>query len=345
MKWLSKDFLYQPNVKKHFCLVFIGFVLGILVYDYVNFSGFRNIGELLSSGFLGILIAYVVHFSNRPINTLLPWKKQPGQRLLMGILIHLIIGVLLIFGTLLIYGKLNTHISLFEEDPNDILVKIAILLFCTALIYNIIYFAFYSYYEYAMGQVLEIKLKRKQTQLQLNALKSQLGPHFLFNSMNALSSLFQKDTQRAESFIRSLAGSYEYVLNNYESPLVQVADELSFVESYCFLMRTRFGDHLNLEVGFSTEVLQSKIPPLTLQMLVENAVKHNVMGPNQPLEVKMSFDNKKLRISNNKTNKRQQLESLKIGLKNITSRYALLTNKSVEIIDDHEFTVVLPLIL
>lgn len=344
MKWISKDLIYQPKVRRHFSIIFIGFVLGILAYDYVNFSLSRNNGELFSSGFLGILIAYIVHYSNLPLNTGLPWKKQPGLRLLAGILIHLTIGLLLVFGSLWIHGKLNAPNSLFEEDPNDILVKIAILLFCAALIYNIIYFAFYSYHEYAMGQVLEIKLKRKQTQLQLNALKSQLGPHFLFNSMNALSSLFRKDTQRAESFIRSLAGSYEYVLSTYESPLVSVAEELSFVESYCFLMRTRFGDHLNLEVGFSAEVLQSKVPPLSLQMLVENAVKHNLMGPNQPLEVKMTCDNKKLRVSNTKTGKRQKLESLKIGLKNISSRYALLTNKSVEIIDDHDFTVVLPLI-
>ena len=322
----------------------MGFLLGILIYDYINFSESKNYGELFSSGFLGILIAYIVHYSNLPISTLFPWKKQPGLRLLAGIFVHLLIALSIVFGLLWIYGKIYGPISFFIEDPNDVLVKIAILIFCTALIYNIIYFAFYSYYEYSTGQVLEIKLKRKQIQLQLDALKSQLGPHFLFNSINTLSSLFHEDTQRAESFIRSLAGSYEYVLNKYEAPLVRVFEELSFVESYCFLMRTRFGDHLNLQVRFSPEVLQSKVPPLTLQMLVENAVKHNVIGPHQKLEVQMTEENKKLIVSNNKTAKRQKSESLNIGLKNISSRYELLVNKSVEIIDNDEFKVVLPLI-
>lgn len=344
MKWITKDFLNQPKVKKHFSLVFIGFLLGIAFYGYINFSGFQNNTELFFSGLLGIFVAYLVHFSNLPLNKYLPWKKQPGFRLLVGIFIHLIIGLLVVNGILWAYANLLGLNPLFSEDPNDVLIKIGILLFCLALVYNIIYFAFYSYYEYSKGQVLEIKLKRKQTELQLNALKSQLSPHFLFNSMNALSSLFQKDVEKAESFIRSLASSYQYVLDKYESPLVRLEEELSFVDAYCFLIKTRFGDYLHMEVDFPPAVLQSKIPPLTLQMLVENAVKHNVMEPSKPLYVRMDLNGTDIRVSNNKTAERSKLESLKIGLKNIASRYELLTDKSIQVIDDKDFTVRLPLI-
>ncbi|MEM9650070.1 MAG: histidine kinase [Bacteroidota bacterium] len=328
----------------HLSLTFTGFLLGMLIYGFVNFSGFQNTREFVLSGFLGIFLLYAAHFSNPLIDKLIPWKKEPGQRLLVGILVHSLIGGILVFGILWIYGQLLGTSTLFLSDESDILIKTGILLFCIALIYNIIYFAFHSYYIYSKGQVMEARLKRKQIQLQLYALKSQLSPHFLFNSINTLSSLFQKDTQKAESFIRSLAGSYEYVLNTYESPLVTVAEELSFVESYYFLIKTRFGEHFNLDIKFPDYVLKSKIPPLTLQMLVENAVKHNVMGPSQHLEVKMTVKDKKIRVFNVKTNQRPKMNSLKIGLRNIASRYELLTDKSIEVVDHHSFTVTLPLI-
>jgi len=344
MKLISKEFLNQPTVKKHFSFVSIGFLLGVLTYGFVHFNGFQNTMEAMLSGILGILLAYFVHFSNRFINSIIPWKKQPGLRLLLGIVFHLILSVLLVFGTLWFYDLLQGTPSLFLEDTYDVVTKIGILLFCALLIYNIIYFAFYSYNEYSRGQVMEVKLKRKQVQLQLNALKSQLSPHFLFNSLNTLSSLFQKDTQKAESFIRSLAHSYEYVLNKYEFPLVTLSEELEFVKTYCFLMRTRFGEYLNLDVRLAPDVLESKIPPMTLQMLVENAVKHNVMAVGQSLEITIKVDDKKLIVTNNKTSKRPEMNSLKIGLNNIVSRYRLLANKSIEVIDDTWFTVKLPLI-
>ena len=344
MKWIYRDFLYQPNVRIHLILIFTGFLLGILFYGFVNFSGYQSIWEFVLSGSLGIILSYAAHFSNPLISTLIPWKKQPGLRLLSGILIHAVIGQVVVLGILWGYGRLFGASSLFQVDKNDTLLKIGILLFCTALIYNIIYFAVHSYYTYSKGQVMEAQLKRKQIQLQLSALKSQLSPHFLFNSINTLSSLFQKDTQKAELFIRSLAGSYEYVLDKYESPLVTVAEELSFVQSYYFLIKTRFGEHFHLDIQFPDRVLESKIPPLTLQMLVENAVKHNVMGPSQPLEVKMTVVNDKIRVSNVKTDQRPKMDSLKIGLQNIASRYELLINKSIEIVDDRNFTVTLPLI-
>lgn len=344
MKWISKDFLYRPTVRKHLILVFMGFLLGLTSYGFINFNGFQNTWEPLLSGLLGIALAYVTHYSSPSINTFVPWKKQPGLRLLIGIATHLVFGALLVYGTLWAHERLFATSVLFLEDVNDVLLKIGILLFCAALIYSIIYFAIYSYHHYSKGQVLQLQLKRKQAQLQLNALKSQLSPHFLFNSMNTLSSLFQKDTGQAETFIRSLGNSYQYVLNKYDDPLVTVKDELAFVKSYCFLIRTRFGEHLTLDVGLSEEVLQSKVPPLTLQMLVENAVKHNVMGPSMPLHVKISADSRKLSVSNNKTAERPKMTSLKIGLQNIASRYELLAQKSIEVIDNEHFTVHLPLI-
>ncbi|MEM7381175.1 MAG: histidine kinase [Bacteroidota bacterium] len=331
-------------MRKHLLYIFTGFLLGVLVYSYVRFSHLQKFYELLLSGILGILIAYGAHWSNVLLDRLIPWRKQPGLRLLIGIISLALVGCTMVFSALWVYHMSVENLQLFSEDPEDMALKIIILLLCISLLYNIIYFALYSYDHYAQGQVLELQLERKQTQLQLAALKSQLSPHFLFNSMNTLSSLFAKDVDKAETFIRALAQSYQYTLNKYEDLMVPVAEELKFVQAYCFLMRTRFGEHLSLEIDLDKDTMNSKVPPLTLQMLVENAVKHNVMNSSQPLKVRLSSDGSLLSVSNNKTSKRPKMESLKIGLKNIAARYDLLVNKKIEIEDSERFTVRLPLI-
>lgn len=344
MKWMIKDLIYQPHVRKHLLLISIGFLIGYLGYGFIHFNGFQNTWELVFSAVLGVCLAYSAYYSNAVINQLIPWRQQPGLRLLTGIFIHMVLGCILVYGALWGYEYFRSGNSLFLADSNDVLIKIGILLFCAALVYNIIYFAIYSYYHYSKGQLLAVQLKRKQTQLQLNALKSQLSPHFLFNSMNTLSSLFQKDTEQAETFIRALGNSYEYVLSRYDDPLVTVGEELTFVNSYCFLIRTRFGEHLTLDLNLPTPILESKIPPLTLQMLVENAVKHNVMSPSSPLTLTIGTDRGKITVTNNKTAKRPKMDSLKIGLRNIASRYELLTDKTIEVTDTDIFKVQLPII-
>ncbi|PCJ94801.1 MAG: hypothetical protein COA50_10430 [Flavobacteriaceae bacterium] len=344
MKWLAKYFLHQPTVRKHLSLFFIGILLGIASYSFINFDGLQNNWGFILSAFLGLCVTYVVHFSNPFIDKFVPWRKQPGLRMLTGIVMHTVLGAFFVYGGLWSSEQFFSTITLFTKNTNDALVKIGILLFSAALVYNILYFAFYSYQYYSKGQVLQLQLQRKQAQLQLNALKSQLSPHFLFNSINTMSSLFQKDTEKAETFIRSLGDSYQYVLKKYNDPLVLVKDELEFVQRYCFLIRTRFGEHLTLDIGLSDAVLHSKIPPLTLQILVENAVKHNVMGPSRPLEVKITANTQEICISNNKTKERPKMDSLKIGLQNISSRYELLVNKPIEVVDNNHFTVYLPLI-
>lgn len=345
MKRIFDHLLYQPNVRRHLSLLLGGSLLGILIYWFVNFSGFQGSWELLPSALLGIVMAYLAHYTNTLLNRLVPWKKHTGLRLLSGLVTHLTLGTGLIFIAFLSHKQLFGLSNVLGEDPKDPLIKTAILLFCAALIYNIIYFATYSYQRYAKGQVLELQQERQQTQLQLKALKSQLSPHFLFNSMNTLSSLFQKDTEKAEIFIRALANSYQYTLKTYGDRLVMVTEELTFVRAYCELIRTRFGDHLGLDVQLSPEVLGSKVPPLTLQMLVENAVKHNVMSASSPLKVHIAVEGKKLCITNNKTTKRRPgRDSLKIGLRNIAARYELLAHKSITVLDTNEFTVQLPLI-
>ncbi|WP_165819384.1 sensor histidine kinase [Flagellimonas aquimarina] len=325
-------------------LIIFGFIVGSLFYSFHNFSGKPSFWELVLNGMLGVAISYVFHFCNLFLNKTIHWKQYTGLRLLLGIVIHLILGLCIVFLGLKGYELLYHDYSFFSGEGNKILLKISVLLFCAVLIYNIIYLVFYSYRQYTAGQVLEVRLKRKQTELQLSALKSQLSPHFLFNSLNTLSSLFQKDVRRADIFIRSLAKSYQYTLKAYKEVLVTVEDELEFVNSYCFLVQTRFGDYISLDLQLTDNELKSKIPPLTLQMLVENAVKHNIINNENQLKIQIKQNKGCLEVSNNKTAKRPETKSLKIGLKNIISRYELLADKQVRIVDNENFIVKLPLL-
>jgi len=286
----------------------------------------------------------LLQFFNDKLNHLISWKAHTGFRLLAGMLSNIILGSICICIALYAFFHIQNYPGTFSNHFKETFLKLGILLFFMALIYNVLYFAIHSYNEYAKGQIAKLQLERTQTALQLVALKSQLSPHFLFNSMNTVSSLLYNDVKRAELFIRELAKSYLYTLNKYDDPLVELKEELQFVHSYYFLLKTRFKERIELDISIPSEILDSKIPPLTLQMLLENSVKHNQMSTAETLEVSITYENKSIVVSNNKTIKPKQVDSFGIGLNNIKSRYQVLANRSIEVIDQTQFTVKLPVV-
>ncbi|WP_158237199.1 sensor histidine kinase [Aquimarina sp. MAR_2010_214] len=333
-------------MKKYLTIILVGFLLGMLTYGFLGFAQEEDNTKLLwLSGLLGVIIAYINTIFNELFNKFISWKKYTGFRLLTGVLSNTIISFLLISIVLYGYTFVKDTPNSFIEDYSEIILKLIILMFFMALVYNVIYFAIHSYYQYAKGQIIALQLERKQTELQLRALKSQLSPHFLFNSMNTISSLVFSDVQKAESFIRELAKSYQYILNKYESKWLTVEEELQFVNSYHFLLQTRFNDRINLEIVLPDWVLKSKIPPLALQMLIENAVKHNQMTSSQILKISITCDNSDICVTNNKTARPEGIDSFKIGLGNIRSRYELIFNRAITVVDDERFTVKLPVII
>jgi LytS/YehU family sensor histidine kinase len=176
-------------------------------------------------------------------------------------------------------------------------------------------------------------------------LKSQLSPHYLFNSLNTISSLIYNDPQTAEQFIRRLAITYQYILATRHKKYVLLLDEIEFVQSYYYLLRIRFQQSLTLEINLPNSVMNSPIPPLTLQLLVENAVKHNTISPDKPLFIYISaVDNMELKVMNTKNDSAQSSASFRIGLENIRKRYQFFTNKKIDVKDDEKFVVSLPVI-
>jgi hypothetical protein len=190
------------------------------------------------------------------------------------------------------------------------------------------------------------QLKKANLMSQLDSLKNQVKPHFLFNSLNTLAALVDKDASKAKKFIAQLAKVYRYLLQSNEKGLISLQEEISFTEAYFFLLQTRFGQGIGLEIDVEERYLSYQIPPLTLQMLVENAVKHNQVSINTPLQVSITIvESRWLVVSNNLQPKRGVVPSNGIGLSNILTKYKLLNQPGMQVLkEEKHFYVKLPLI-
>lgn len=190
------------------------------------------------------------------------------------------------------------------------------------------------------------QLKKENLQSQLEGLKGQVNPHFLFNSLNSLSSLISDEPQKAEKFLDELSKVYRYLLRTNEDGLTSLDKEMQFIYSYFHLLKTRYGDGLEMEVRINERFLVYMLPPLTLQILVENAVKHNMILKDQPLKILiMTTNSGKLLVSNNLQRKERMVSSNKVGLINIVNKYRLMKQEEITVRDDgKEFAVAVPLI-
>jgi hypothetical protein len=190
------------------------------------------------------------------------------------------------------------------------------------------------------------QLRKANLVSQLDSLKNQVKPHFLFNSLNTLTALVEKDAAQAVKFIAELSKVYRYLLQSNEKELISLASELQFTQAYFFLLETRFGRGISMTVTNVEQFENYLIPPLTLQMLLENAVKHNQVSVSKPLAVCITVaDGQWLTVTNNVQKKRASVPTNGLGLTNIAAKYKLLNQPDVEILcDDRYFTVKVPLI-
>ena len=190
------------------------------------------------------------------------------------------------------------------------------------------------------------KLKNENLKTHFESLKSQVNPHFLFNSLNALSSLVYDNQERAVEFIHKLSGVYRYVLDQQNEEVVELSEEMNFLKSYVYLNKIRFGDNFNVDFKATDQSTdQLMIPPVALQMLVENAIKHNEISQEHPLKIDVKTSKDSVTVSNNiNPLKAEKPDSSGLGLTNIRERYGLLTDREIVIIDQPAFSVTLPLL-
>jgi hypothetical protein len=203
------------------------------------------------------------------------------------------------------------------------------------------------YFMSALRESIEEKemLKRETLQSQLHALKTQVNPHFLFNNLNTLIAVIPEDQQLAVDFVQQLSKLYRHILEVKDEKTIPLKDELDVLKAYAFLLKTRFGNNLDIHIEVAEEKMNKRIVPLSLQLLMENAIKHNIVSADKPLRIEVSSINGSLIVSNNLQKKNQVLESTGIGLDNIRNRYKLLGGKMVEVNElEGNFTVSIPLI-
>ncbi|WP_452598338.1 2TM domain-containing protein [Pontimicrobium sp. MEBiC01747] len=208
--------------------------------------------------------------------------------------------------------------------------------------------AFYIFYYYKSRQenkVKEQKVIAGTASAKFDALKNQLDPHFLFNSLNVLTSLIEEHPENAQKFTTSLSKVYRYVLEQKNKDLVTVDEELKFAKTYMSLLKMRFEDSIVFDIPEQSVNPETKVVPLSLQLLLENAVKHNIVTSSKPLRIKIYEDKGMLIVENNLQAKQVLKKSSGVGLSNIKQRYQLLTNKQVSIYETKDtFKVAIPML-
>ncbi len=233
----------------------------------------------------------------------------------------------------------------FRSSGIDMLISTnSASIFCTIMIIAI-YESIYFMNELRASVVESENLKRESLSSQLNALRSQVNPHFLFNNLNTLCSLIPENPVHAVDFVQQLSKVYRHILEVKDEKSILLKDELDLLNAYTFLLKTRFDKNLDVTIDIPTEKLQKRIVPLSLQILMENAIKHNIVSADKPLHIDISTLNGSLVVSNNLQMKNQVNECTGIGLDNIRNRYKLISEKPVKVTsNDNNFTVSIPLI-
>ncbi|WP_375587341.1 sensor histidine kinase [Flagellimonas aurea] len=193
--------------------------------------------------------------------------------------------------------------------------------------------------------ILIEQLKQKQLEANLSSLKEQMSPHFLFNSLNSLISIIKTDSIGAVNFVIRLSEVYRYLLQHREHQTVSLQEELDFIRSYIFLLKVRFKNNINVRFDIPENLLHTRIPPLTLQLLLENAVKHNIVSKAKPLDITINAEDDTITVGNPVQPKLSLETSNGFGLISMEEQYSMLVQKKIVIKEEEgKFKVALPLI-
>jgi hypothetical protein len=300
--------------------------------------------EYLGAALLTVAILEMVILLKRRINRHIPWDKSPTRRLLLECLI---IAPAALIAIVLLRISINVFMlkAAFIKFSDEVITAIYYLFFLVILP-AFLEFAVFLLNRWRTGLAEVERFRKENAEFRFEALRAQINPHFLFNSLNTLSSLIYEDRDKAAGFIRHLSDVYRYVLENRNRETITLSEELTFIKAFVYLYQLRFDNKLTVSVAVEETLLQRLIAPMTLQLLIENAVKHNIVSTRKPLNIEIYTDeNHFLNVRNNLQKKQTEEVSTAMGLKNIVSRYGFLTRLPVEIKEtDNEFIVKVPLI-
>jgi two-component system, LytTR family, sensor kinase len=328
--------------------LFLGFVLSF-IFDvifsiiYRNQALFQSFRAYVISACATWVVIEGIYHINKKLSTKVSWEDTIVKRFAIQILINTFFGASTIILIRIVFGYLFVE-NVFFRLLDEMIYLVAG--FIIVIIVTFIDFGVFLFEKWKASVVEMEKYNKDRAEFQFEMLQSQINPHFLFNSLNTLSSLIYENKDQASEFTRELSDVYRYVLESRKSDLVKLKDELEFLESFLYLYRLRFEKKLTVHIEIDEKLYQQLIPPLTLQMLIENAVKHNIVSQKKPLKISLKSEENYIIVKNNIQLKLTETYSSKVGLSNIQNRFKYLTNSEVKITNNkHVFEVQIPLIV
>ncbi|MEC5146354.1 histidine kinase [Chitinophaga sp. 212800010-3] len=293
--------------------------------------------------------------SARWLDTVMPWEKWPVRRFIVQlcyqiISVFILLGILYLILTLIFGPPPDKPATTLEKLDQWQFVFVCVML---SILISAVHTGnfFLQRWKTSMLEAADLKLKAAELkqvamQAQLQSLKLQLDPHFMFNNFSTLSALIEEDKDLAMSFLENLARVYRYMILNLNNDIISLKEELKFIQAYIYLIKIRHGDNVDISIDVTDDISARGIPPITLQLLIENAIKHNVASGEQPLHIRICSDgDKQLVVSNNLQRIPNTLPSSRLGLENIRNRYLLLSELTTIVKEENNhFIVMLPLL-
>jgi len=339
-------------MKRKDFIILLWISLATALFFFFFFNQEMTLENFAITFLISAMYSFIIGVGNGVINEFLnkkfPWSEETKKRAVLSIISIVIANFVLVYLcnyiNFVIIQKVATTEQFFGGDYNFrnwFMINIALLI--SAFLHAKSFMSELS--KTSKKEVVEQKLIAKSANAQFESLKNQLDPHFLFNSLNVLSSLIDENPNQAQKFTASMSKIYRYVLEQKDKELVTVEEEIEFAKTYCELLKTRFEDSVDFEFNVEKEDLRKFVVPLSLQLLLENCIKHNFATSSKPLLIKVFSENKTLCIENNLQARELIKESAGIGLANIVQRYALLTKENVFIEKSEDyFKVKLPIL-
>ena len=314
-------------------------------FDEGSLSRFKEIRVLFMGVWVIVILNFLFHgllWLDRRLDRSIPWYFYPRKRLFAELAIALPASMILVaFNYHLMYSVSSNQMEPLSHQ-RFLYAYILIMIVMAVAVSALIAANFFRHWRKSLLEVEELKQEKIKTDYQ--ALQNQLNPHFLFNNFNMLISEIRRDPDNAVRITEKLADVYRYVLESKERQTVSLREETGFMEAIIFLHKVRFGDNLAVELHIPPEKMEYRLPPLTLQILFENAIKHNVVSAAHPLHICFSIEGDTLSVEN-PIQPRKSTYSTGLGLKNIRMRYSYLSERKVTVnVEGNRFIVNVPLL-
>ena len=334
------------ELKQMALLVIIGGVVGgyISCQSCFEVFGQRTIAIIALNGSFWLFFWKGNEYLSGYIETKISWLKAPVKRFWVGFVVMVVYTVSTAAIIFYLFYIVYLGNSVSEMIASGFMINLLAPVFTTMFIMSFL-FAREFLISYRQAAINLEKLRTEQLASQYETLKSQVNPHFLFNSLNVLTSLVHQQPDTAVKFIKKLSEVYRFVLDSRKQEVVDLETELKFVKDYMYLQKIRFGENLNCKMEVSAGLMSKMVPPLSIQMLVENAIKHNEVSEEFPLSIDIVASGDEIVVSNSVRAKINKEPSSGAGLDNIKDRYEFLSGKKVAIVAGKDtFEVRLPLL-